>query len=119
MPDSNGMHEHIDGTLRQNLGTAKFEMLLVLAFNKAFIKYMENKDLFTGDNLITLLRSAVDTTKAAANIIKYFDIDGDVKDDQTNEGMEIATMLKFVARDVQQQHNVYESAIAWKRACNE
>jgi len=93
-PNSNGLQErvflvckHIDNVLRQNLGNAKFEMLLILAFNKAFIKDMESKDLFTVDNLIASLKSAMDATEAAANIIKYFDLDGDVEDDETNEGM--------------------------------
>jgi hypothetical protein len=44
-------------------------MLLILAFNKAFIKDMESKDLFTVDNLIVSLRLAADATEAVANII--------------------------------------------------
>jgi len=87
-------------------------MLLILAFNKAFIKDMESKDLFTVDNLIASLKSAIDATKVAVNIIKYFDLDGDVEDDETNEGMEIVAMLKLVACDIQQQHDVNGSAIA-------
>jgi len=125
-PDSNGLQErmfsvckHIDNALQQNLGNAKFEMLLMLAFNKAFIKDMESKDLFTVDNLITSLKSATDATKAAPNIIKYFDLDGDVEDDETDEGMEIVAMLKSTACDIQQQHNANGSAIAQKRARNE
>ncbi|CAM6002938.1 unnamed protein product [Sphagnum balticum] len=105
--------------LLKNLGNAKFEMLLILAFNKAFIKDMEIKDLFAVDNLIASLKSATDATKAAANIIKYFDLDGDVKDDETDEGMEIVTMLKSAACDIQQQHDANGSAIAQKRARNE
>jgi hypothetical protein len=117
--DSNGLQEcmfsiceHIDSTLRQNLGNTKFEMLLTLAFNKAFIKDMESKNLFTVDNLIGSLRSVTDATKAAMNIIKYFDLDGDVEDDETDKGMEIVVMLKSVARDIQQQHDANRSAIA-------
>jgi hypothetical protein len=94
-------------------------MLLILAFNKAFIKDMESKDLFTVDNLIVSLNSATDATEAAANIIKYFDLDGDVKDDETDEGMEIVAMLKSTAHDVQQQYDVNKSAITRKRGCNE
>jgi len=125
-PDSNGLQErvfsvckHIDNALRQNLGNTKFEMLLILAFNKAFIKDMESKDLFTVDNLIASLKSATDVTEAAANIIKYFDLDGDVEDDETDEGMEIVAMLKSVAYDIQQQHDVNGFTIAQKRARNE
>jgi hypothetical protein len=106
-PDSNGLQErvfsvckHIDNALRQNLGNAKFEMLLILAFNKAFIKDMESKDLFTVDNLIASLKSATDATEAAANIVKYFDLDGDVEDDKIDEGMEIVAMLKSAACDI-------------------
>ncbi|CAM6023618.1 unnamed protein product [Sphagnum balticum] len=55
---------------------------------------MESKNIFMVDNLITSLRSAVDATKVAMNIIKYFDLDNDVEDDETNEGMEIVAMLK-------------------------
>jgi hypothetical protein len=94
------------------LGNAKFEMLLILAFNKAFIKNMESKDLFTVNNLIASLKSAMDATEAAANIIKYFDLEGDVEDDETDEGMEIVAMLKSAACDIQQQHDVNGSAIA-------
>jgi hypothetical protein len=125
-PNSNGLQEHvflvckhIDNALRQNLGNAKFEMLLILAFNKAFIKDMESKDLFTVNNLIASLKSSTDATKAAANIIKYFDLDGDVEDDETDEGMEIVAMLKSAACDIQQQHDANGSAIAQKRAHNE
>ncbi len=113
------VYKHIDNALRQNLGNAKFEMLLILAFNKAFIKDMESKNLFTVDNLIASLRSTADATEAAANIIKYFDLDNDVKDDETNEGMEIVAMLKSATRDVQQQHDANRSTIARKRAHNE
>jgi len=75
-PDSNSLQEHmfsvykhINSAFRQNLSNAKFEMLLILAFNKAFIKDMESKDLFTVDNLIVSLRSATDVTEAVVNII--------------------------------------------------
>jgi len=125
-PDSNGLQErvfpvckHIDNVLRQNLGNTKFEMLLILAFNKAFIKDMESKDLFTVDNLIASLNSAMDATEAAANIIKYFDLNGNVEDDETDEGMEIVAMLKSAAYDIQQQHDANRSAIAQKRAPND
>jgi len=94
-------------------------MLLILAFNKAFIKDMESKDLFTVDNLIASLKSATDATEVATNIIKYFDLDGDVEDDETDEGMEIVAMLKSTACDIQQQHDANGSAIAQKRARNE
>jgi hypothetical protein len=87
-------------------------MLLILAFNKAFIKNMESKDLFTVNNLIASLKSAMDATEAAANIIKYFDLEGDVEDDETDEGMEIVAMLKSAACDIQQQHDANGSAIA-------
>jgi len=89
-------------------------MLLILAFNKAFIKDMESKNLLTVDNLIASLRLA-----AITNIIKYFDLDDNVEDDETCECMEIIAMLKSTARDVQQQHDGNESAIAQKRARNE
>jgi hypothetical protein len=125
-PDSNGLQErvfsvykHINNVLRQNLGNAKFEMLLILAFNKAFIKDMESKDLFTVDNLIASLNSATDATEAVTNIIKYFDLDGNVEDDETDEGMEIVAMLKSAAYDIQQQHDANRSAIAQKRARND
>lgn len=121
--DSNGLQErvfsvykHTDNALQQNLGNTKFEMLLILVFNKAFIKDMKRKNLFMVDNLIALLRSTTNATKAAANIIKYFDLDGDVEDDETDEGMEIVTMLKSTTRDIQRQHDVNKSAIARKRA---
>ncbi len=110
--------KHIDNALRQNLGNTKFEML-ILAFNKAFIKDMENKDLFMVDNLITSLRSATDAIEAAANIIKYFDLDDNVEDDETDEGMEIVAMLKSAACDIHQQHDANRFAIAQKRARNE
>jgi len=120
MPDSNNMQEHvfsickhIDNALWQNLGNVKFEML-ILAFNKAFIKDMESKDLLTVDNLIASLRLA-----AIMNIIKYFDLDGNVEDDETDECMEIIAMLKSAAHDVQQQHDGNRFAIAQKRARNE
>ncbi len=108
-PNSNGLQErmflvykHIDSALQQNLGNTKFEMLLILAFNKAFIKDMESKDLFMVNNLIVSLKLAVNATEAAANIIKYFDLEGNFEDDETNVGMEIVTILKSAARDVQQ-----------------
>jgi hypothetical protein len=53
------------------------------------------------------------------HIIKYFDLDGDVEDDEIDEGMEIVAMLKSAACDIQQQHDANESAIAQKRARNE
>ncbi len=80
---------------------------------------MESKDLFMVDNLIASLKSATDVTEAAANIIKYFDFDGDVEDDETDEGMEIIAMLKSTACDIQQQHDANGSAIAQKKARNE
>ncbi len=70
------------------MGNIKFEMLLILVFNKIFTKDMESKDLFTVDNLIALLKSTTDAIEVAANIIKYFDLDGDVEDDEKKEGME-------------------------------
>ncbi len=73
-----------------------------MAFNKAFIKDMESKDLFTVDNLIASLKSATNATEAVANIIKYFDLDGDVEDDETDEGLEIVAMLKSATCDIQQ-----------------
>jgi hypothetical protein len=94
-------------------------MLLIVALNKAFIKDMESKDVFTIDNLITSLKLATDATEAATNIIKYFDLDGDVHDDEIDEGMEIVAMLKSMARDVQQQHDANKFAIARKRVRNE
>jgi len=94
--------KHIDNALRQNLGSTKFEMLLILVFNKAFIKDMESKNLFTVDNLIASLRSAADAIEAAVNIIKYFDLNDDVEDDKTDEGMEIVAMLKSMTCDIQQ-----------------
>jgi hypothetical protein len=124
-PNSNGLQErvfsickHIDNTLQQNLGNAKFEMLLILVFNKAFIKDMESKDQFTVDNLIASLKSATDAIEAAINIIKYFDLEGDVEDDETYEGMAIVVMLKSAACDIQQQHDANGFAITQKRARN-
>jgi hypothetical protein len=58
------------------------------------------------------LKSATDATEAATNIIKYFDLDGDVEDNETEEGMEIVAMLKSAVCDIQQQHDVNGSAIA-------
>jgi hypothetical protein len=125
-PNSNSLQEHvfsvykyINNALQQNLGNAKFEMLLILAFNKAFIKDMESKNLFIVDNLIASLRSAADATEVAANIIKYFDIDGDVEDDEMDEGTEIIAMLKSTTHDIQQKHDANGFAIARKRAHNE
>ncbi len=46
------IYKHIGSTLWQDVGNAKFEMLLILAFNKAFIKDMESKDLFTVDSVV-------------------------------------------------------------------
>jgi hypothetical protein len=80
---------------------------------------MESKDLFTVDNLIASLNSATDATEATANIIKYFDLDGNVEDDETDEGMEIVAMLKSATYDIQQQHDANRSAIAQKRARND
>jgi hypothetical protein len=77
-------------------------MLLILALNKAFIKDMESKDLFTIDNLIVSLRSATNTTEVTANIIKYFDLNDDVEDDKMDEGMEIVVMLKSTTHKIQQ-----------------
>jgi hypothetical protein len=94
--------KHIDSALWQNLSNAKFEMLLILALNKAFIKDMESKDLFMIDNLIVSLRSTTDTIEATANIITYFDLNDDVEDDKMDEAMEIVVMLKSTTRDIQQ-----------------
>ncbi len=94
------VYKHIDNALQQNLGNVKFEMLLILAFNTTFIKDMENKNLFIVDNMIASLRSTVDATEATMNIIKYFDLNDDVEDDKTDEGMEIITMLKSTTRDI-------------------
>jgi hypothetical protein len=65
------------------------------------------------------LRSTTDATEVIANIINYFDLDSDVEDDETDEGMEIVTMLKSMAHDVQQQHDANMFAITRKRARNE
>jgi hypothetical protein len=111
--------KHIDNALQQNLSNTKFEMLLILAFNKAFIKEMESKNPFIVNNLIASLRSMANTTEMTTNIIKYFDFNDDVKDDETYEGMEIVTMLKSTTHDVQQQHDVNGFVIARKRACDE
>jgi len=107
VPDFNDLQEcmflvykHIDNALQQNLGNAKFEMLLILAFNTTFIKDMESKNLFIVDNMIASLRSTVDATEATMNIIKYFDLNDDVEDDKTDEGMEIVAMLKSTTRDI-------------------
>jgi len=94
-------------------------MLLNFTFNKAFIKDMERKYLFTINNLIALLKFATNVTEAAANIIKYFDLDGVVEDDETEEGMEIVVMLKSTTCDIQQSHDANGSTIAQKRARNE
>jgi hypothetical protein len=108
VPNSNDLQErvfsfckHIDSVLWQNLGNVQFEMLFILAFNKAFIKDMESKDLFTVDNLIASLMSIAGATKAAMNTIKYFDLDDDVEDDEIDKGMEIVAMLKSATHDIQ------------------
>jgi len=80
---------------------------------------MERKYLFTINNLIALLKFATNVTEAAANIIKYFDLDGVVEDDETEEGMEIVVMLKSTTCDIQQSHDANGSTIAQKRARNE
>jgi hypothetical protein len=108
-PNSNDLQErmflvskHIDNALWQNLGNTKFEMLLILAFITTFIQDMESKNLFIVNNLIASLRSAANATEAITNIIKYFDLDDDVKDDKADEGMEIVAMLKLATHDIQQ-----------------
>ncbi len=42
----------------------------------------------------------MDAIEAAMNIIKYFDLDDDVKNDETNDNMEIVLMLKSTTHDV-------------------
>jgi hypothetical protein len=61
----------------------------------------------------------MDATEAAANIIKYFDLDGNVEDDEIDKGMEIVAMLKSAAYDIQQQHDANRSAIVQKKARND
>jgi hypothetical protein len=61
---------------------------------------MERKNLFIVNNLIMSLRSMMDAIEAAMNIIKYFDLDDDVKNDETNDNMEIVLMLKSTTHDV-------------------
>ncbi|CAK9882610.1 unnamed protein product [Sphagnum jensenii] len=100
--DEINKNKHIDSAFQQNMGNTKFEMLLIFAFNKAFIKNMESEDLFMVDNLIVLLRSAVNAIEAATNIIKYFDLESDVEDDETDKGMEMVAILKSTAHDIQQ-----------------
>ncbi|CAK9237295.1 unnamed protein product [Sphagnum troendelagicum] len=68
----------------------------------------------TALNTVTL-----DAIEAAANIIKYFDLDNNVEDDEIDEGMEIVAMLKSAACDIHQQHDANKFAIAQKRARNE
>jgi hypothetical protein len=41
----------------------------------------------------------VDAIETTANI-KYFDFDGDVEDDKTDEGMKIVVMLKLATHDI-------------------
>ncbi len=48
------------------------------------------------------LRLVADTIETTTNIIKYFDLDDDVKDDEINKGMEIVAILKSATHDVQQ-----------------
>ncbi len=55
----------------------------------------------------------------SADLDQYFDLDGNVEDDETDEGMEIISILKSTAYDIQQQHDANRSAIAPKKACND
>lgn len=103
-PDSNALQERvfslcklIDSPLRQNLGNAKFEMLLVLAFNKEFIRSAESGSLLTTSGLVKALESAASATQAAATLIEFFDLDSNMDNDETETGLDIAETLRSAA----------------------
>ncbi|EQC28777.1 hypothetical protein SDRG_13460 [Saprolegnia diclina VS20] len=76
----------IDSPLRQNLGDVKFEMLLVLAFNKEFIR-SETDDATLAD----ALESTTSASQAAATLVNLFDLDAN--NDETESGINIAETL--------------------------
>jgi hypothetical protein len=103
-PDSNALQERvfslcklIDSPLRQNLGNAKFEMLLVLSFNKDFIRSAESGSLLTTSGLVKALESAASAKEAAATLIDFFDLDSNMDNDQTDDGIDIAELLRSAA----------------------
>ncbi|CAM6019382.1 unnamed protein product [Sphagnum balticum] len=116
-----GANTTLDMAMLGDLVNEAFKEWILLKVDKSawLLNELTLDDIDKIDNLITLFKLATNATEAATNIIKYFDLDDDVKDDKTNEGMEIVVMLKLATHDIQQQHNANRSAITWKRVRNE
>ena len=106
----------VDAPLRQALGRDKFEMLVLLSFNKEFIKSVQDGGTFTIDALVESLKCAASATEAANNLIQFFGIDVELDDDdQSEEGLRIATILRSAAKFIEDQEFLESSEASKKR----
>ncbi len=101
-PDSNGLQERVfsvckllDSPLRQSMGDSKFEMLLVLSFNKCFMHSAARGSLITTHGLAKALRSAASATQAAKCILDFFDLN---ESDDAAADADFVAMLRSVAQ---------------------
>ena len=104
-PGANGVQERvfsfcrlIDTHMRQSLGSSKFEMLTLLAFNKELIRSASESGPLSISCLLDSLRSSTSAVAAAAALTEFFDLDTeDAKDIQATEEGSMADMLKRAA----------------------
>ncbi|KDO24210.1 hypothetical protein SPRG_10639 [Saprolegnia parasitica CBS 223.65] len=92
-PDSNAFQQRvfsfcklIDSPLRQNLGNTKFEMLLVLAFNK--------RTLSAECELVKVLEATMTALESATTPI---DLNGNIDNDETEAGFIVVETLRSAA----------------------
>ena len=117
--DSNGLQvrvfslcKHIDSSLRQNLGEAKFEMLAVLSFNQRAIAEAE-EDARSAEvscasmALATALKSTTAGEQAAATLNHFFGLAESLTNkDESDVGLSIARVLEESRREHLDQANV-------------
>ena len=84
--------------MRQSLGATKFEMLMLLAFNKDFIKSTGEAGPLSMSSVLGSLQSATSAKAAAALLTEFFDLDyEDAEDDAQGEESTLADSLKRAA----------------------
>jgi hypothetical protein len=102
IPDANGLQERmfsfcklVDGPRRQNLGNEKFEMLCLLAFNKAFIN--ECNGPLSLDGVVASLDSAASPSAAVKVLSQFFGHDIEWEDADLGDLPSMARLLKDAA----------------------
>ena len=71
---------------------------------------METGSSFTVNALVESVKSASSATEAASTLIEFFDLEGNIDDDETEDGLAIANTLKSAAKFIQEHHALDRSS---------